>query len=153
MNWRQTIITCSAAVSYACILSLSPAYADDAAKCDGVDPEMIERSLADSRDVVAVNELKMRQGKQGLWTVVGAEILFLAEQGDTQAWLDRVGRCKIASLSNKSAAAAKAFAGAKLSIYQAGPNFVARITSDNAQKAKEISKMAQDLMTKHDKKK
>jgi hypothetical protein len=143
----MNVRTMFGAVSVACLLASSSAFADPSqtgASCPSLteeDRESAQKALAQAQYVKAVKAERRVHAKTSVKQTAGAELYVPAQRGLSAQWLERAIACGagVADMGSSPFGVQ----GVKVSVEAARRGYVVRITADKREVAEEVVRRAE----------
>ncbi|MFW5876725.1 MAG: hypothetical protein ACOCXM_08305 [Myxococcota bacterium] len=121
----------------------SIAAADTPNLCEGLSSEAVAQDPLLTLPILDTRSITEPQGKQRLWTPMGAAVLVPAEQGMTAAYLQRALSCHAARAEGSQSPLA--VDGAQVEVRATDGAFQVTVTADRRSDAREIQRRVEAL--------
>lgn len=109
------------------------------AGCQSLSSESRTTSILEARDVVDVQTVRERVGKQMRWKTTGVEMRIAPKFGDSAVLLERMVRCQLQHERDaKDSNSPLALTNLRVSVRNGGEVFVLRIASEEEETARKI---------------
>lgn len=143
LNWVFRSVVALAGV--ALLAAPGIAEASEKSACIGVEEDAKRVSVLTTRDVIGVEVLKKRVGKQMVQRTQGAVLHLAPQPGDSAALLERILRCQAAMGVNLAENDPLALKDVNVSVAEHKDRFAVLITSGKTSVAKKIAQRAQHV--------
>ena len=100
-----------------------------------------KRAESFASDVVAVQPIRRRQGKQMTYRTLGADVLVTARRGDSAPWLRQLVMCR---LSDGWLSEFSGDGDVDVKVFGVGSEFVVRVTSPVANQGRALAQKTQE---------